>query len=104
MLMGRRFAQIHGSKQHENVCLNERDADVQTFKNKWNTDWDQREKNKRDHLTRKHIGKQTDGQRHHTRKVTAHLNEEHQRRQPPDGPHKVLKVSQTVLTQTLYVI
>ena len=55
VIVSRRFAKVYAGKQDKNVGLNKSHTNVQSLKNNRYAQGNQREKDERDHLSRKHV-------------------------------------------------
>src|SRR5271169_3821374 len=98
------LAQIHHRQQHKNIGLDQCDADVQPHENYGDSNRDQRKEYESHHVSREHVGKETDVERKNSRQVAAYLDDEYQRRQPPHRTQEVLDVSRAIGTDTTVVI
>jgi len=98
VIVSRRFAKVYAGKQDKNIGLNKGHTNVQSLKNNRYAQGNQREKDERDHLSRKHVCKETDGQRQDPRQMTEYLDRKHKRGQPPDRPYEVLEISGAVFS------
>src|SRR5690349_18808270 len=97
-------AQIHEREHDEDKSLYQRYEQVQTKKDDRKQDRHQRKERQRDHVTGKHIGVKTDGERKNAGKVAHHFNQKHQWRQRPHRADELLDVAMALNAQPVKMI
>ena len=63
MLVCNRLSNVDGGEHHENIGLNQRNAEMQSDKYDWEYEWKQHERNENQQIAREHVGKQTNRER-----------------------------------------
>src|ERR1700730_7011008 len=92
-----RLGDVNHSKQHEQVGLNDSDAEVQAEKDHWHAKRYQREEHHRQQVAGKHVGVKTNRERQNTGEVRNDLDRKQQPRYPPDWAKKMLQVANRAL-------
>jgi len=73
---------------------------VQPKKNYRHADRNQRKENCRDHVGGKHVGKQTNGERHDASALADEFDGQHQPGQPPDRAQKALQIAKSGVSES----
>src|ERR1044071_3031855 len=97
-------AQIHEREHNENKSLYQRYEQVQAQKSHRNQNRDERKERQSHHVTGKHIGVKTDGERKNASKVAHHFNQKHQWRQRPHRADELLDVAMALNAQPVKMI
>jgi hypothetical protein len=104
MLFRDRSRQIYRRQQNENVGLQQGHANVQSQKRDRHADRDQGKENQRNHVTGKHVGVKTDGQRQDPGEMAYQFYRNHQRRERRHRAGKVLQVADSRMFEPLRLI
>ena len=77
---------------------------MHAYKNERKANRHKRKENQGHHVAGKHIGVQTDGQRQHPSQMADDLDRNHDDRQPPHRPNKLLQVGKSVTSEPLDLV
>src|SRR5512144_1006498 len=88
--------QVEHRQKREHARLHEGDKEAQSQdRNRRDIGREQRE-HEQELMLRHHVAEETEGERHDAGKVAYELDREHERGEPPHGPHKMLDVADAV--------